>query len=74
MSNCLCPLGRVPLGVGTGLGAPVLTESKSKSCLILRIEGDRDELNAKNSTLGIKNNDAYYTVVKDCYCVTVTPN
>lgn len=53
MSSCLCPLGSVPLGVGTGLGAPVLTESKSRSCLILRIDGDRDELSAEILMLGI---------------------
>ena len=47
MSSCLCPLGSVPLGVGTGLGAaPDRTESRSSSCLIRRIEGERDELNA----------------------------
>jgi hypothetical protein len=47
MSSCLCPLGRVPLGVGTGLGAaPDLTESRSRSCRIRRMEGERDELNA----------------------------
>lgn len=41
MSSCLCPLGSVPLGVGTGLGAaPDLELSKSRSCRILRIEGD----------------------------------
>lgn len=41
ISSCLCPRGKVPLGVGTGLGAPPRTESKSNNCLILRIEGDR---------------------------------
>lgn len=48
MSNCLCPLGKVPLGVGTGLGAaPALTVSKSRSCRIRRIDGDREELKAE---------------------------
>ena len=51
MSSCLCPLGSVPLGVGTGLGAPALTESKSSNCLSLRMEGDRDELSAERYVL-----------------------
>lgn len=41
ISSCLWPLGRVPLGVGTGLGAPPRTESKSNNCRILRIDGER---------------------------------
>lgn len=49
MSSCLCPLGNVPLGVGTGLGAaPALTVSKSNNCRILLIDGDRDELKAED--------------------------
>lgn len=56
ISNWRCPLGRVPLGVGTGLGAAAdLPESRSRSCLILRIEGDLVEPNADKKLL-IKSN------------------